>query len=49
MVEQRWVQNIWSLKLSGVSFCGVVYLSGIYGGLWSRVVSDGVVCTVDYG
>jgi len=34
--------------LSGVWFCGVMYISGLCGGLWFRLVSDGVICTVKY-
>ena len=29
-------------------FCGLTYIAGIRGGLWSRLASDGVVCTADY-
>jgi len=34
--------------LSGVWFCGVMYISGLCGGLWFRLVSDSVICTVKY-
>lgn len=29
-------------------FCGVMYISGLCGGLLFRLVNDGVVCTLKY-
>jgi hypothetical protein len=44
------VMGVWYFKLkllSGVWFSEVMHIAGICGGLWSILLSDGAVCTVD--
>jgi len=49
MVNKQWVKFVRSYKLlSGIRFCGMMYIEGALDGLWSRLASDVIVCIVDY-